>query len=78
MNRTRPAAVSPVSTGILAVKGTPNRFVFQGVHMLLDSEPAGPWGDEPHRNRLVFIGRNLDREELTAGLRGCLAVPVPA
>jgi G3E family GTPase len=66
------------SKGILAVRGNASRFVFQGVHMLIDSEEAGPWGDARRHSRLVFIGRNLDREELTAGLHGCLAVPVPA
>jgi G3E family GTPase len=66
------------SKGILAIRGNPNRFVFQGVHMLMDSEEAGPWGLQPRRSRLVFIGRELDREELTAGLRGCLAVAIPA
>jgi G3E family GTPase len=65
------------SKGILAVRGNPNRFVFQGVHMLIDSEEAGPWDGRPRRSRLVFIGRDLDREELTAGLRGCLAVALP-
>jgi G3E family GTPase len=65
------------SKGILAMRGNANRFVFQGVHMLIDSEEAGPWGDARRHSRLVFIGRNLDREELTAGLRGCLATPVP-
>jgi len=59
--------------GILSVRNDPNRFVFQGVHMLFDGRPDKPWGQTPRTNRLVFIGRNLDREELTEGFRACLA-----
>jgi G3E family GTPase len=59
--------------GILSVKNDPNRFVFQGVHMLFDGRPDKPWGKTPRTNRLVFIGRNLNREELTEGFRACLA-----
>ena len=61
------------SKGILAIKGDPKRFVFQGVHMLLDGDRDRDWKDgEDRRSRVVFIGRNLDREELQAGLRACL------
>ena len=49
------------------------RYVFQGVHMLLDGQPNGTWGEEERRNRLVFIGRNLDRESLETSFRSCLA-----
>jgi G3E family GTPase len=59
--------------GVLSIKGNPNRFVFQGVHMLLDARPDREWGDEPRHNKLVFIGRNLDRGALTEGFRSCLA-----
>jgi G3E family GTPase len=59
--------------GVLAVKGRDMRFVFQGVHMLMDGRPDRPWGAEPRRNTLVFIGRNLDRQELNQGFRSCLA-----
>jgi G3E family GTPase len=59
--------------GILAVKGRPERFVFQGVHMLMDGKPDRPWGTEPRRNALIFIGRNLDRQELNEGFKSCLA-----
>jgi G3E family GTPase len=59
--------------GVLSIKGNPNRFVFQGVHMLLDARPDREWGDEPRHNRLIFIGRNLDRHELNEGFRSCLA-----
>ena len=62
------------SKGILAVAGDPDRYVFQGVHMLLDSTPDRPWGpDEPRTNKLVFIGRNLDRDALASGLAACRA-----
>ncbi len=59
--------------GILSIKGQPNRFVFQGVHMLFDGRPARPWDGEPRYNSLIFIGRNLDRTELTEGFEACLA-----
>jgi G3E family GTPase len=61
------------SKGILAVAGEENRFVFQGVHMLLDSDEGPAWAEDEQRvSRLVFIGRNLDRAELDAGVRACL------
>jgi G3E family GTPase len=67
------------SKGILAIEGSDARFVFQGVHMMLqigssgEAEGAGGWRpDEPRVNRLVFIGRNLDRAALTASFRACL------
>jgi G3E family GTPase len=59
--------------GVFAVRGNPNRFIFQGVHMLLDPADGGPWGDKPRRNSLVFIGRDLDRDELNLSFRKCLA-----
>jgi G3E family GTPase len=59
--------------GILSIKGEPNRFVFQGVHMLFDGRPDQPWGNSSRRNSLIFIGRNLDRAKLNEGFRACLA-----
>ncbi len=58
--------------GVFAVRGNPNRVIFQGVHMLLDAEDGGPWAAKPRQNRLVFIGKHLDREGLTAGFKRCL------
>lgn len=58
--------------GVFAIKGDPNRFIFQGVHMLLDPADGGPWGDKSRRNSLVFIGRDLDRDELNQSFRKCL------
>ena len=58
--------------GFLSIAGDPNRFVFQGVHMLFDGQPEKPWGDAPRLNQLVFIGRNLDEESITSGFDSCL------
>lgn len=61
------------SKGILNLAGTDRRYVFQGVHMLMDGHLDRPWGeDETPRNELVFIGRNLDRAALNEGFRQCL------
>jgi G3E family GTPase len=60
--------------GILAFKDEPRRFVFQGVHMLLDGDFQREWRlQEPRVSRLVFIGRNLDENEIIAGLTASLA-----
>ena len=60
--------------GVLNLKGDDQRFVFQGVHMMFDGQPDRKWkAGEPRVSKLVFIGRNLNRQELTEGLRGCLA-----
>jgi len=60
--------------GVLTIKGDKNRFVFQGVHMLFDGKPDRPWkAGEARSNKLIFIGRHLNREELTEGFRSCLA-----
>jgi len=59
--------------GILSFAESQNRFVMQGVHMLLDSDEGKPWGDAPRTCDLVFIGRNLDRDALERGFRGCVA-----
>ncbi len=61
------------SKGILSISGWRDRYVFQGVHMLLDGGTDRPWADDEARtNRLVFIGRNLDRDALERGFRSCL------
>lgn len=59
--------------GILAIRNVPNRYIFQGVHMTLDSSEGAPWGEVPRVSRVVFIGRDLDRAALNEGLRKCLA-----
>jgi G3E family GTPase len=59
--------------GVLAIQGREERFIFQGVHMLMEGRPDRKWGAEPRHNALIFIGRNLDRAELNAGFRACLA-----
>ena len=59
--------------GFISLVGESDRFVFQGVHMLFDGQPERPWGDEPRRNQLVFIGRNLDEESMRKGFEECLS-----
>jgi G3E family GTPase len=59
--------------GVLSIRGDTRRFVFQGVHMLFDGRSDRPWGPDARTNKLIFIGRNLDRKELLEGFRACLA-----
>ena len=59
--------------GIININASDNRFVFQGVHMLFDGQPDRAWrADETRMNKMIFIGRNLDRDELNSRFRACL------
>ncbi len=60
--------------GIIDVSNEDRRLVFQSVHMLLDADFQKNWRPEEIRySRLVFIGRNLDKAALQAGLASCVA-----
>lgn len=59
--------------GILNIAGESDRFVFQGVHMIFDGQPDRPWkSEEIRKNELVFIGRNLDVDQLRQDFLACL------
>jgi len=60
--------------GILNLAGQSDRFVLQGVHMIMDGRPTGPWGaNDTRKSRLVFIGRKLDEAALKQGFEACVA-----
>jgi len=62
------------SKGVLAVKGMKEKFVFQAIHMLFANSNQGSWEPgEEKRCKMVFIGKNLNREELTSGFMKCIA-----
>jgi G3E family GTPase len=61
--------------GLLSFHGQGDtKFVFQGVHEQINFGPSKePWkADEVRINKFVFIGKNLDRAELTKSLMECL------
>jgi G3E family GTPase len=58
--------------GIVHAAGEDHRLVFQAVHMMVEGDFQRPWGeDEPRRSQMVFIGRHLNRAELSAGIYAC-------
>ncbi len=60
--------------GIIALKDDPDRYVVQGVHMILEGDHQRPWKEgEAHESRLVFIGRDLDTERLKRTFEACQA-----
>ena len=62
------------SKGILDFSGHGDRYVFQGVHMLMDGSPMGPWPEgRPRVSRVVFIGRDLENMGLKEGFEACRA-----
>lgn len=59
--------------GVLFMKGTEKKVIFQGVHQLMGSDLGPAWGkDEPRMNKMVFIGIDLPRDIFMQGLEQCL------
>ncbi len=60
--------------GIIAFRDDPDRYVLQGVHMIMEGDHQRPWKEgEKHESRLVFIGRDLDEERLRKSFEACQA-----
>jgi G3E family GTPase len=65
--------------GIIDIAGEDRRLVFQAVHMVLEGDLQRVWkAGEKRFSRLVFIGRDLDRQALQADFDACAAVPAAA
>ncbi len=62
------------SKGILSFKDDPKRFVFQGVHMILDGDHQRSWrAGEARESRIIFIGRDLPEDKIRQGFAQCAA-----
>jgi G3E family GTPase len=60
--------------GVLYMKGSDKKVIFQGVHQLMGSDLGPAWAKgEKKQSKLVFIGVDLPREILEQGLEQCLA-----
>jgi G3E family GTPase len=60
--------------GIIALAGDDDRYVIQGVHMIVEGDHQRAWKDDEKREcRIVFIGRDLDREKLERTFLACQA-----
>jgi G3E family GTPase len=65
--------------GIVAFAGDDERYVVQGVHMIIEGDHQRPWKEtEKRETRVVFIGRDLDQEKLERTFKACEAQTVAA
>ena len=61
--------------GVLNCTHATKKYVYHAVHMIFSGDFEEWDADEPRRNKLVFIGKNLDKDGLRAGFANCLATP---
>lgn len=58
--------------GVLNIRNVEHRIVFQGVHMLMGSAVGAAWKPrEKRESKMVFIGRDMPKDVLLAGLAQC-------
>ena len=58
--------------GILNAKNSDKRYIFQSVYMLFEGRFEDAWNNRPRENKMVFIGRNLDKHRLRKGVQSCV------
>ena len=58
--------------GILNAKNSDKRYIFQSVYMLFEGRFEDAWDNRPKENKMVFIGRNLNKERLEKGIQSCI------
>jgi G3E family GTPase len=59
--------------GVLYMKGSDRKVVFQGVHQLMGSDLGPKWAPgEEKASKMVFIGIDLPKDVLLQGLEQCL------
>ena len=59
--------------GVLHMKGTERKVIFQGVHQLMGSDLGPQWGkDEKRESKMVFIGIDLPKDIFLQGMEQCL------
>jgi G3E family GTPase len=59
--------------GVLNMKGTDKKVIFQGVHQLMGSDLGPKWAPgEKKTSKMVFIGIDLPRDVFLQGLEQCL------
>jgi G3E family GTPase len=59
--------------GVLSMKGTDRKVIFQGVHQLMGSDLGPKWADgEQRMSKMVFIGLDLPKDIFLQGLEQCL------
>jgi G3E family GTPase len=60
--------------GIIAFDNDDERYVVQGIHMIVEGDHQRAWKpDEKRESRIVFIGRELDSEKLKRTFEACQA-----
>ena len=60
------------SKGVLSFANVDRKIVFQGVHDNIYVDLGEPWENLTRTSSLIFIGENLNEEEIRAGLKKCI------
>ena len=58
--------------GILNANNSDKRYIFQSVYMLFEGRFEDPWNNRSKENKMVFIGRNLNKKRLEKGIQSCI------